>query len=255
MGEGCICQCDESLYGIQSRQDTNTLLSETTPVARGVTRTSAAFQTAGHSVLRIMGKATGVGIADGDFEIRIEESQVCPEDPTDPNQEDFREVARFISKEDADNNQYISTKYSPNAGFVRFVEVGPAGAVVLAAYNMTVIAQPIGCCDPGMWAGTGSPFGPGARVATRADLAVPAGVNANILVAADIPRGTRRVTIKNVGANPIRMKGTGEGGGAGRGPELIANETFSFGTRDGAMNTLDGFSAAGTTLAYFFERD
>ena len=71
---GCICQCDEHLYSVPSRQDTDIILDETTSPAGE--RTSLPFRVDGHSVLRIMGRATGVGISDNELEIRIEEAQV-----------------------------------------------------------------------------------------------------------------------------------------------------------------------------------
>lgn len=262
---GCVCQCDEHLYSVPSRQDTDIILDRTTPVARGETRVSEGFRVDGQSVLRIMGRGTGVGAINGDMEIRVQEAQVCQGlDQTDvePTDADYREVARFRSIEEFTGTeptdpaiQYISTKYSPNASFVRFVEVGPVTATALTAYTMRVIAQPIGCCDPAGWAGRGSPIGPGEAIATKADLVIGAGVETGALLAADIPAGTRRVTITNVGSNPVRLKGAGEGGGAGRGAPLNQNDTISIGTRGGALDLLDAFSTLGTTLAFLFERD
>lgn len=101
---------------------------------------------------------------------------------------------------------------------------------------------------------TSSSGGVGTAIVTKADLVVGAASETPILVAADIPVGSLRVTVVNVGANPIRIKGAGEAGGVTRGLPLLANQAMSIGT-GGALAALDGFSTLGTTLAFFFERD
>lgn len=93
----------------------------------------------------------------------------------------------------------------------------------------------------------------GNNIVTKVDVVVGAAAETAVLLAADIPPGTKRVTITNVGANACRIKGAGEGGGASRGQPLVAQQSMSIGT-GGSVAALDCFSTVGTTLSFFFER-
>ncbi len=95
----------------------------------------------------------------------------------------------------------------------------------------------------------------GTAIATKVDLAIAAVTETAILLGGDIPAGTKRVTIVNIGADTARIKATAEGGGIARGLQLLANQAMSIDAEGGALATLDAFSTLGTTFAFFFERE
>lgn len=90
------------------------------------------------------------------------------------------------------------------------------------------------------------------RVTTKADVVVAPATETQIVFAADIPPGTKRMTIINIGANPARLKGRAEGGG-NRGAPVAANQPWSFDVVEGVVTEVDAFSTLGTTFAFIFE--
>ena len=238
MGDG-IC-CDP--YVVPSRQDTDELVSRNTPPTRGTDRISDPFTVDGHSIVRLS------AMSDQPFEVEVEVTETCQQTNI------FRRPLIFRSIPDLNGNQFINVPFAVAAPQLRIVE-SVVGLVQPIFYQLKLIAQPIGCCDPGAFAGIGSPVGPGQRVRTKADLVVPAATETDIIVAADIPPGTRGITIVNVGSNPIRIHATGEGPGL-VGPEVLGNGgVITFQGRYSAIDLLSAFSTLGTTLAFLFLRD
>lgn len=236
----------------QTQQSTEEVYESTALLAASATEESAVIESEGYGALLIF------AISDTSFRIDFLERCTCDdEDDEEPMPDEARTSSVTSTLDSTTGRQFIATTFTIHGKFVQLRRTNLGGTTQTlsrtCAYLLPVAPGSGG--GGGGSGGTGSESGPGLTIVTKADLTIPAGVETAALLAADIPTGTRRVTIKNVGANSVRLKETGAGGGASRGMELDADDTISIGTDGGAIATLDAFSTSGTTLAFFFERD
>jgi len=238
-----------SPFMIPSKQLTETVADTDEALGASGVFTGDIIRSEGYDTLRVLVESNVTGT------LNITERCTCAGPDADSPVPDGVRTTSVETTFDATTGRWFIARQIPISG--KFIRVSYTnGANAQDFFHLCAYLLPIGSGGgAGGGGGSGSGSGPGDTIVTKADVVVPAGVETPVLFAADIPAGTRRVTIRNVGSNPIRLKATGEGGGASRGAPLNTNDTISIGGQDGAIATLDGFSTLGTTLAFFFERD
>ncbi len=224
-------------YAALGRQQADTLLTNNTPLGAGASLEPDPRLVQGYAAVLIYILA--------DTPVTAVIRQACIADG------EYEQVFAFTSQL-VGTRQVLAERFAPTGPFIEVEITNTGGAQTL--FNFCLIGLPVGPV-PDSNNGTGSPGGPGNTIVTKADLVIPAATNTPALLAADIPVGTRRVSIINVGANPVRLKAPGEGGGATRGGPLVANQSITIGDLGGSIAPLDAFSTLGTTLAFFFERN
>ncbi len=225
-------------FSALGRQQSDELLTRTDALTAGQTVTFNVRRVSGYGAMEVYARGSTA------MEVRV--AQSCQSGGPFTNVFTFRStpVGSF---------HVLSERFATTAPFIE-VELEELDVVLQTALQFCLTGLPVGSV-PDSNNGLGSPGGPGNTIVTKADLVIAAATNTAALLAADIPVGTRRVTITNVGANPVRLKATGEGGGATRGVLLSANQAITIGDLGGSIATLDAFSTLGTTLAFFFERN
>lgn len=237
-------------FAAATQQLVEELLDSVALLAASGQEESEVFESGGYDTLRVF------GISDQTFRIDVIERCTCEND--EGQMPDGARTTQLTSTLDGSTGrQYIAETVTVAGKFIQIRRTN-TGASTETLHRLCAYLLPIGSAGTGAAAGgggTGSAGGPGNTIATKADLVVPAAVESAVLTALDIPAGTKRVTIQNVGANTVRIKSNGEGGGAGRGLQLLANDTMSIGTSLGSVDELDAFSTLGTTLSFFFERE
>lgn len=232
-----------------TQQLTETVQDNHTPLTANSRLTGSIFVSEGFGAVNILAFSNVPGT------VEVIERVTCDApSPTVPVVDGVR-TQTITTTFDASTGRWFVATIVPITGraiHVDFVN----GAFGQAFFQMAAYLLPIsagGCSGGG--GGTGDTGGPGATIATKSDVVVAAAIEQPVLFATDIPAGSKRVTIKNVGSNSARLKDAGAGGGASRGLQLNASESMSFGTSLGSLAPLDAFSTLGTTLAFFFERE
>lgn len=237
-------------FGIQTRQLTETVIDSTVRLASNAQEDSDSIVSEGFNALYVF------GISDTTFRIDVIERCTCSDQDDEELEPDGARTQTTSSNLDGTTSRQVVSKIFQITGkyvIVRRVNTG-ASAQTLSRFCAYLV--PISPLEGGGGGGgSGSAGGPGDTVDTKADINVPAATETVVVNAADIPVGTRRITIQNVGANPARIKANAEGGGMARGPLLNVNSSISIGGVGGAISAMDAFSTLGTTIAILFERD
>lgn len=234
---------DDLLQKSESRQSTEQLVRTTlddAPATGAPASVSRVREVAGYGAVELFLRT--------DVESRITVEESCSGDGP------WAEVARFDTTLAPDGVQFICRRVEPCGTHMRILQRN-LDVVDASAYDFCATGLPVGGATGAGGGGGGGSNVPGKTIVTKPDVAVPAAVETPVLFLADIPPGSRRVSIRNTGADAVRIKGSGEGGGATRGQELSPDQTMSIGTGGGALAPLDAFSPLGTTLGFFFERD
>ena len=243
---------DGNPFAITTQQAVEEVLESTELLAASASEESPVIRSQGFDVLLVF------GWADQAFQIDILERCISDDDEDTETQPDEVRTAVAVSSIDATTGrQFIAQRFDIHGKFVQIRRTNSSTTTAMTQSRLCAYLLPIGVAGAaGGGGGSGSPDGPGDTIASKADVVIPAATVANILNAPDIPAGTRTVTITNTGANPVRVREKGAGGGASRGQLLQdTGNAMTIGGSDGAIAELEAFSTLGSSVGFLFERD
>lgn len=238
----------ESNFGIPTQQLTELVIENHDALAANAQLDSEIVQSEGYGALHI------IVISNVPGTVLVEERATCGAPDAEDPQPDGVVTQRVSTVFDTETGRWFVATVIPIAGAALLVSY-VNGAFNQSYFQIKAYLLPVsgGACSGG--GGSGDAGGPGTVIATKADQTVAAAVETNVISGSDIPAGSMRVTLKNVGSNSVRIKPAGFGGGATAGMELAAGEAMSVGTSLGALAPLDAYSTTGTTLCFLFERE